>query len=63
MSVDLEERRGDKSIQGAQRRVWQLGMQLFKLIKILRTETAKEFSKVEQVSTPELVMNISIQLC
>lgn len=63
MSVDLEERRGDKSIQGAQRRVWQLGMQLFKLIKILRTKTAKEFSKVEQVSTPELVMNISIQLC
>lgn len=63
MSFDLEERRGDKSIQGAQRRVWQLGMQLFKLIKILRTKTAKEFSKVEQVSTPELVMNISIQPC
>lgn len=44
-------------------RVWQLRVQLFKLTKILRTKTAKELSKVEHVSTPELVMNISIQLC
>lgn len=44
-------------------RVWQLRVQLFKLIKILRTKTAKEFSKVEHVSTPDFVVNISIQLC
>lgn len=44
-------------------RVWQLRVQLFKLIKMLRAKTAKKFSKVECVSTPELIVNISIQLC
>lgn len=44
-------------------RVWQLRVQFFKLTKMLRTKTAKEFSKVEHVSTPDFVVNISIQLC
>lgn len=45
------------------RRVWPFRVELFKLIKILRTKTAKEFSKVERVSALEFVMNISIQQC